>query len=55
MHRIVTQQMRIGFNRAEIIDGDNLYILASRFNNGSQHIAANATKSVNCYPYAHLG
>jgi hypothetical protein len=43
---IKLQEQRGGFGRCQIIDGDNLEIVARRFDQGPQHIAANPPKSI---------
>ena len=54
MHRIVAQQMGVGLDRAEIVDGDDLDVVASGFVNGAQDIAANTAKSVDRDPDCHI-
>ena len=46
MHEIEAQQMRVGFDRREIVDGDDLDVVALRFGDGPQHVATDAAKSV---------
>ena len=46
VHAVVAQQMRIGLDRAEIVDGDHVDVLAARFVDGAQDVAADAAKSV---------
>jgi hypothetical protein len=46
MHGIEPQQMRIGFDRSEIVDGDDLDVAAVCFGDCAQHVAADATESV---------
>ena len=46
MHGIESQQMGIGLDRAEIIDGDDLNVLAVRFGNCPQDIPPDTSKSV---------
>ena len=46
MHAVVAQQMRIGLDRAEIVDGDDVDVLAAGFMDGAQDVAADAAKSV---------
>src|SRR5215471_15629445 len=43
---IEAQQMRIGLRRSEIVEGDDLDVLAAGLYNGAQDIAADATKPV---------
>src|SRR3984885_12539559 len=52
--RIVAQQMRVGFHRREIVDRQNLEILAPGLNGGPQNVAADAAKAVDGYAYGHL-
>jgi hypothetical protein len=46
MDGIETQEMSIGLDRAEIVDRHDLDILSTRFDEGPQHVAADAAKSV---------
>ena len=46
MHGIEAQQMRIGLDRREIVDGDDLDVPAVCFDDGAQHVAADAAESV---------
>ena len=46
VHGVEAQQMRIGFDRREIVDGDDLDVLAVCLGDGAQHVAADAAKSV---------
>src|SRR5690606_3221758 len=43
---VVSQQMRIGFHRAEVIDGYDVNVLAAAFKDGAQDVAANAAESI---------
>jgi hypothetical protein len=43
---VEAQQMRIGFRRSEIVEGDNFDVLAAGFHNGAQDIAADAAKPI---------
>ena len=54
MHRIESQQMRIGFDRPEVVDGDHLDVAAAGFGDGPQHVAADAAKPVDCDPDCHI-
>ena len=45
MHRIIAQEMRIGLDRAEIVDGDDLDIRASALGNGAQDVARRCARS----------
>ena len=53
MHGIIAHQMRVGFNRAEIIQSDDLNIGASGFDDGAQNIAADPSKTINGNFYSH--
>ena len=46
MHGVVAQQMRVGLDRAEIVDADDLDVVAAGFDDGAQHVAADAAESV---------
>ena len=43
---IVTQEMRVGFNRAKVVERDHLDVLAAQLHDGAQDIAADAPKAV---------
>ena len=53
MHAVIAQQVGIGFHRSEVVDGDNLDVLAVGFGDGAQDIAADAAESVNGNAYCH--
>ena len=53
VHAVVAQQMRVGFDRAEIVDADHLDVLAAGFGDGAQDVAADAAKSVDGDPNCH--
>ncbi|BDW85612.1 hypothetical protein MACH21_17890 [Roseicyclus marinus] len=46
MDAIEAQEMGVGLDRAEVVDRDHLDIRASRFDDGAQHVAADASESV---------
>ena len=46
MHAVEAQQMGIGLDRAEIVDGDDVDVLAAGFVDGAHDVAADAAKSV---------
>ena len=46
MYRIKAQEMRVGFYRAQIVDGDHFNIGAPRFQDGAQHIAPDTAETV---------
>ncbi len=50
---VKTQQVGVGLDRAEIVDGDDLDVLAARFHNGAQHVAADAAEAVNGDLHSH--
>ena len=52
--RIVAQQMRVGFDRSQIVDGDEGNVAPSLFVGGAQHQTANAAKSVDRNTYCHV-
>ena len=52
--RIEPQQMGIGFGRREIVDRDDFDVLAPGFDDGAQHIAADAAEAVNGNPDCHF-
>ncbi len=54
VHGIVAQQMRIGFDRSEIIDGDDLDVGAFGFGDGAHDIAADAAKAIDGDPNGHF-
>ncbi|MNZ78523.1 hypothetical protein D3C78_971000 [compost metagenome] len=54
MDRIVAQQMGVGFNRAEVVDGNNFDIGTAGFDDGAQDVAADAAEAVNGNFYSHL-
>ncbi len=54
MHRVETQQMRVGLDRAEIVDADHLDIPAAGLGDGAQDVAADAAKPVDRDPDCHF-
>ena len=54
VHGIVAQQVRVGLDRGEIVDGDDFDILALGFDDGAQDIAADAAKSVDGNANRHI-
>ena len=46
MHAVEAQQMGVGLDRAEIVDGDHVDVLAAGFVDGAHDVAADAAKSV---------
>ncbi len=49
--RIVAQQMRIGLDRAEIVDGDDIDVLAAGFVDGAHDVAPDPPEAVDCDPH----
>ena len=45
VHGVVAQQMGVGLDRAEIVDADDLDVLAAGFDDGAQHVAADAAET----------
>src|SRR5215813_12672624 len=45
--------MRVGLDRPEVVDADHLDILAAGLGDGTQHVAADAAKPVDCDPNCH--
>ena len=54
MHAVVAQQMRVGLDRAEVVDADDLDVLAARLDDGAQDIAADAAEAVDRDTNGHL-
>src|SRR6185312_9476956 len=54
MHAVVAEQMGVGLDRAEVVDADHLDIVAAGFRDGTQHVAADAAKSIDSYPDSHV-
>ncbi|MHC2730800.1 hypothetical protein ACVIEO_004309 [Rhizobium leguminosarum] len=44
--RVVAQQVGVGFNRAEIVDGDDFDVGAAGFDDGAKDVAADAAETV---------
>ena len=53
MHRVVAQQVRVGLDRAEIVDGHDLDVLAAGLGDGAQDVAADAAEPVDGDPDGH--
>ncbi|MFC6657946.1 hypothetical protein ACFQEX_21970 [Roseibium salinum] len=54
MNGIVAQEVRIGFNRSEIVDADNFDVGAAGFDDAAQDIPADAAKTIDCYLGNHI-
>ena len=50
MHAVIAQQMGVGFDRAQIVDRDDLDIAAAAFDDRPQHQPADAAEAVDCNP-----
>src|SRR5689334_6913123 len=53
MHAVVAQQVGIGFDRAQIVEGNDFDVLAIGFRDGAQNVATDPAKSVNGNAYCH--
>ena len=54
MHAVVAQQVRVGLDGAEIVDGDHVDVLASGLVDGADDVAADAAESVDCNSDSHV-
>ena len=54
VHAVVAKQVRIGLDRAEIVDGDHVDVLAAGFIDRAHDVAADAAKSVDCNSDSHV-
>ena len=54
VHRIVAQQVRVGFHRRQIVDGDDFDIVAVGLDDGAQDIAADAAEAVDGNANRHI-
>ena len=54
MHTVILQHMRIGFDTAQIVNRNDIDILAATFDNPAQHQTTDTSKSVNGYIYCHV-
>ena len=46
MHAVVAEQMGVGFHAAEVVDGDRNHVRAAAFDDGAEHEAPDAAKSI---------
>ncbi len=53
VHAVVAQQMRVGLDRPQIVDADDLDVLAPALGDGAQDVAADAAKPVDGYADCH--
>ena len=54
MHAVEAQQMGVGLDRAEIVDGHHVDVLAAGFVDGAHDVAADAAKSVDANSDGHV-
>ena len=54
VHRVEAEQVGVGLDRAEVVDRDDLDILASRFHDGAHDVAADAPEAVDCNTNSHV-
>ena len=54
MHAVKAQKVGVGLDRPEIVDGDDFDILAAALDDGAQHIAPNAAKSIDRDLHCHV-
>ena len=54
MHEVEAEQMGVGLDRAEIVDADDLDVLAPGFDDGAQDVAADAAEPVDRDPNGHF-
>ncbi|MCY1298930.1 hypothetical protein D9M70_484390 [compost metagenome] len=52
---VIAQQVGVGFNGAEIVDGNDFDVGAAGFDDRAEHVAADAAKTVDCDFYCHIG
>ena len=45
VYAVEAEQVGVGFDRAEVVDADDLDVVASRFENGTQDVAADAGRT----------
>ena len=53
MHAVEAQQMRVGFDRPQVVDRHDLDVLASGFDDRPQNVAPDAPETVDRHPYRH--
>ena len=54
VHGVVAQQVGVGLDRAEIVDGHDLDVLAAGFDDGAQDVAPDAPEAVDGDPDSHV-
>src|SRR6185312_7647478 len=55
VHAVVAQKVRVGLDRAEIVDADDFDVLAAALGDGAQDVAADAAETVDGNAYSHVG
>ena len=55
MHAVVAEQMRVGLDRAEIVDGDDFNVVALGLDGGAQDVSADPAETIDCNAYGHPG
>jgi hypothetical protein len=53
VHSVIAEQVRIGFDRAEIVDADDLDLAARMLHRRAEDQPPNAAKTVDRHPYRH--
>ena len=48
VHAVEAQQVGVGLDRAEIVDGNDFDIVAAAFDDGAEDVAADAAKTIDC-------
>ncbi len=52
--RVIAEQVGVGLDRTQIVDGDDLNILATAFNDATQDETSDASETVDRYPNRHV-
>src|SRR5690606_32012827 len=55
VHAVIAEQVGVGFDRAEVVGGNDLDVGAAAFDDGAQDIAADAAKAIDCDANSHDG
>jgi hypothetical protein len=55
VHAVIAQQVRIGLDRAEIVDADDFDVVTAALGDGAQDIAADSAETVNGNAYSQVG
>ena len=48
VHAVVAHQVGVGLDRAEVVERDDLDVVASQLDDGAQHVAPDAAEAVDC-------